>query len=343
MRKLLNTLYVTTPESYICRDGQNVVVKVDNIERFRIPVHNIESIVTFGYMGVSPSLLSLCADNNVAVTFLSPAGRFCGRVSGPIKGNVLLRRQQYRVADNVYEKLTLAKLFIAAKIASCRNVTHRVLRDHGNEQVSPKLSATVRLLELKLKKARNAQSIENLRGIEGDAASDYFGVFNHFIVAQKEDFIFNGRNRRPPRDNVNALLSFCYTLLAHEVQAALETVGLDPYVGFLHTDRPGRPSLALDLMEELRPYMADRLVLNLINRKQVNGKGFFNQEGFGVVMNEQTRKEVIAGWQQRKQDEITHPYLNEKIPIGLIPYAQAMLLARYIRGDIDMYPPFIMK
>lgn len=343
MRKLLNTLYVTTPEAYLSRDGQNVVVRVDNEERFRIPIHNIESIVTFGYMGASPSLMSLCSENNVALSFLTPTGRFCGRVIGPVRGNVLLRRQQYRFADQVEVQLLLSKMFITAKIANCRNVVHRALRDHANEQNQGPFSSAMRLLETKVKFVQNAQSLEKLRGMEGDAASVYFDVFNYLIVAQNEDFVFNGRNRRPPRDNVNALLSFCYSLLAHEVQAALEAVGLDPYVGFLHTARPGRPSLALDLMEELRPYMADRLVLNLINRKQVTGKGFLNQDGFGVVMNEQTRKEVIAAWQQRKQDEITHPYLGEKISIGLIPYAQALLLARFIRGDLEMYPPFIMK
>lgn len=343
MRKLLNTLYVTHPDSYLSRDGQNIVVRVEDDERFRIPIHNIESIVTFGYMGVSPALLALCNEHNVSICFLSPSGYFCGRVVGHVKGNVLLRRQQYRLADQDEFKLKISKLFVSAKIANCRNVTHRVLRDHGNEQINPTLSATMQLLESKIKLAQNAESIERLRGIEGDAATDYFGVFNHFIVAQKDTFSFNGRNRRPPRDNVNALLSFCYSLLAHEVQSALETVGLDPYVGFLHTDRPGRPSLALDLMEELRPYMADRIVLTLINRKQVTAKGFLNQEGFGVIMDDQTRKEVIAAWQQRKQDEIVHPFLDEKIPIGLIPYAQALLFARFMRGDIDLYPPFIMK
>lgn len=343
MRKLLNTLYVTSPEAYLSRDGQNVVVKVKDEVRFRIPIHNIESIVTFGYPGMSPSLLSLCGENNVTVCFLSPSGQFCGRVSGQVKGNVLLRRQQFRLADNDDVKLTLSRLFITAKIANCRNITHRVLRDHGNEQISSALNTAMRLLESKLNMVQNATNVDTIRGIEGDAASEYFGVFNHFIVAQKDDFVFDGRNRRPPRDRVNAMLSFCYSLLAHEVQSALEVVGLDPYVGFMHTDRPGRPSLALDLMEELRPYMADRLVLTLINRKQVSGKGFTDQEGMGIVMSDQTRKEVIAAWQQRKQDEITHPFLDEKIPVGLIPYAQSMLLARYIRGDIDSYPPFIMK
>lgn len=343
MRKLLNTLYVTTPDAYLVRDGFNVVVKVENEERFRIPIHNIESIITFGYMGVSPALMSLCNEHNVSISFLNQSGRFCGRVEGPVRGNVLLRRQQYRFADQDEFKLSVSKLFVSAKIANCRNVTHRALRDHGNDDNSTQFQTVMRLLESKITTVKNADSLEKLRGIEGDAASDYFGVFNNFIVAQKEGFTFNGRNRRPPKDNVNAMLSFCYSLLTHEVQSALESVGLDPYVGFMHADRPGRPSLALDLMEELRPYMADRLVLTLINRRQISSKGFLNQEGFGVTMDEQTRKEIITAWQQRKQDEVVHPFLDEKIPVGLIPYAQALLFARFIRGDLDLYPPFIMR
>ncbi len=343
MKKLLNTLYITLPEAYLSRDGLNVVVNVENKEKFRIPIHNIENIVTFGYMGISPSLISLCAEKNVGVSFLSPSGYYCGRFSGPIRGNVVLRRQQYRMADNENICLELSKVFIAAKIANCRNVVHRVLRDHGNEKNEIPLKSTIKLLENRINQIRNADNIETVRGIEGDSANEYFSVFNYLIVAQNDDFVFEGRSRRPPRDRVNAMLSFCYMLLANEVQSALETVGLDPYVGFLHKDRPGRASLALDLMEELRPYLSDRLVLTLINRKQVNAKGFINQEGFGILMDEETRKEILTAWQQKKQDEIIHPFIEEKIPIGLIPYVQAMLLARYIRGDIEMYPPFIMK
>jgi len=343
MRKLLNTLFVTTPNSYISRDGLNIVIKVENEERFRIPVHNIESIVTFGYMGVSPSLLSLCNEYNIGISFLTPTGQFCGRFSGPVKGNVLLRRQQYRLADDEIFKINIAKIFISAKIANCRNVVHRALRDHGNDQNTKALTTAIKLLEQRIKSIQNLTNLNHIRGIEGDAANEYFNVFNYLIVAQKENFVFNIRTRRPPKDKVNALLSFCYTLLAHEVQSAIETVGLDPYVGFLHTDRPGRPSLALDLMEELRPYMADRLVLNLINRKQISPEGFLDQEGFGIYMNEKTRKEVITAWQNRKQDELMHPFLQEKIQIGLLPYVQALLLSRYIRGDLDAYPAFFMN
>lgn len=343
MRKLLNTLYVTTPDSYLARDGENVVIRVAESEKFRIPVHNIEGIVTFGYTGASPALLGLCAERNVGLSFLTEHGRFWGRLSGPVKGNVLLRRRQYRMADSQEEALSVSRLLIAGKIANCRNVVQRVLRDHGNESNNTTLTEASAQLEIRQKQALKATNPDTLRGIEGDAANTYFGVFNHFIVAQGDDFLMNGRTRRPPKDKVNTLLSFVYTLLAHEVQSALETVGLDPYVGFLHTDRPGRPGLALDLMEEFRPYLADRLVLTLINRKQVQAKGFVNRDQSGILMDDDTRKEVLTAWQKRKQEEIQHPFLQESIPVGLLPYAQALLLSRFIRGDLDNYPVFVMK
>jgi CRISPR-associated protein Cas1 len=343
MRKLLNTLYITSPDSYLARDGENVVVRVADAEKFRIPVHNIEGIVCFGYAGASPALLGLCADRNVSVSFLTEHGRFWGRLSGPVKGNVLLRRRQYRMADDETTALALSRIFVAGKIANCRNVIQRVIRDHGNDENTPSLSEASGLLEIRQKQALKSDNIDKLRGIEGDAANTYFGVFNHFIVSQKEDFSMNRRTRRPPKDNVNALLSFVYTLLAHEVQSALESTGLDPYVGFLHTDRPGRSGLALDLMEEFRPYLGDRLVLSIINRKQINGKGFVSRDESGVIMDDDTRKEVIMAWQKRKQEEIQHPFLQESLPVGLLPYAQALLISRFIRGDIDNYPVFVMK
>ncbi len=343
MRKLLNTLYVTTPDSYLARDGENVVIRVAESEKFRIPVHNIEGIVTFGYTGASPALLGLCAERNVGISFLTEHGRFWGRLSGPVKGNVLLRRKQYRMADNQEEALSVSRLLIAGKIANCRNVVQRVLRDHGKESNITALTEASAQLEIRQKQALKAADPDTLRGIEGDAANSYFGVFNHFIVTQGDDFVMNGRTRRPPKDKVNALLSFVYTLLAHEVQSALETVGLDPYVGFLHTDRPGRASLALDIMEEFRPYLADRLVLTLINRKQVQAKGFVNRDQSGILMDDDTRKEVLTAWQKRKQEEIQHPFLQESIPVGLLPYAQALLFSRFIRGDLGNYPVFVMK
>ncbi|HPT22618.1 MAG TPA: type I-C CRISPR-associated endonuclease Cas1c [Bacteroidales bacterium] len=343
MRKLLNTLYVTTPDSYLSRDGENIVVRVDDEEKFRIPVHNVEGIVCFGYMGASPSLMGLCAERNVGISFLTEHGHFWGRVSGPVRGNVLLRRQQYRMADDKEATLDVSRIIVAGKIANCRNVLQRAIRDHGNEIITQSLSEASSLLEVRQRQALKCGDINLLRGIEGDAANAYFSVFNNLIVSQNDSFVFNGRSRRPPKDKVNALLSFVYTLLAHEMQSALESVGLDPCVGFLHTDRPGRASLALDLMEEFRPYLGDRLVLSLINRKQINYKGFKEREESGVIMDDDTRKEVIAAWQGRKQEEIKHPFLEESVPIGLLPYIQALLFARYIRGDIDKYPVFVMK
>lgn len=343
MRKLLNTLYVTTPDSYLSRDGENVVVRVKDVEKFRIPVNNIEGIVSFGYMGASPALMNLCVERNVGLCFLSEHGSFKGRISGEVKGNVLLRRKQYRMADDREFSLKLSGIFIAGKISNTRNIVQRLIRDHAEESIVSELQQVSRLLTMRRNQVLSASSFDMLRGYEGDAANAYFGIFSHFIVAQKSGFPFFGRNRRPPKDNVNALLSFVYTLLAHEVQSALETVGLDPYVGFLHTDRPGRASLALDLMEELRAYLADRLVLSLINRKQISERGFVQHGENGVVMNEATRKEVLVAWQKRKQETIRHPFLEESIPIGLLPYIQALLLARFIRGDIDNYPVFVIK
>jgi CRISP-associated protein Cas1 len=343
MRKLLNTLFVTTPDAYLSRDGENVVVKVENKERFRIPVHNIEGIVSMGFMGASPSLMALCAERKVALSFVSEGGRFLGRVSGPVSGNVLLRRKQYRIADNDVSSLELAKLFIAGKIANSKTVLQRAIRDHGTNLNATSLEAAVSTLANKQKQILNAKHANELRGFEGESAMTYFSVFDQLILHQKDDFKMEGRNRRPPLDNVNAMLSFVYTLLMHEVRAALESVGLDPCVGFFHVDRPGRQSLALDMMEEFRPFLADRLVLSLINRKQVSRSGFLKQPTGGIIMNDETRKEVITAWQKRKQEEIIHPFLEERIPIGLLPYSQALLMARYLRGDLDNYPVYINK
>lgn len=343
MRKLLNTLYITTAESYLARDGENVVIRLDDKEKFRIPIHNIEGIVCFGYMGASPALMQLCTERNVALSFLNGQGRFLCRVEGSVSGNVLLRRKQYRMADNPEQSVQLAKLFVAGKLANCRTVLQRSFREQDPKVKSSKLESAIQLLAAKQKQVLRTSSSEILRGIEGESAQSYFGVFDQLILSQKEDFFMNGRNRRPPKDNVNALLSFIYTLLMHEVRSALESVGLDPCVGFFHTDRPGRSSLALDMMEEFRPYLADRLVLSLINRKQINKRGFKDNEAGGVLMTEDTRREVVTAWQKRKQEEIQHPYLQSSIPIGLLPYAQAMLMARFIRGDIDNYPVFVNK
>lgn len=340
MRILLNTLYVTTPDAYLSKDGLNVVISVNQKEIFRIPVHNIEQIVTFGYIGASPGLMKLCADSGVALTFLSPQGRFISRSQGPTKGNVLLRKAQYQHSDNPDYTLHLCRLFIAAKIQNYRNILRRFVRDNGSdtdvERAADELSRCRR-------KVINADSVERVRGIEGDAATSYFSVFPHLILNQKEGFVFKGRNRRPPKDAVNAMLSFVYTLISNDVTAALETVGLDPYVGFMHALRPGRPSLALDIMEELRAYLGDRLVLSLINRKQITGNQFLQQGDESIIMTDDARRTIISAWQARKKEQIQHPFLNEKVSIGLLPHIQAMMLARYLRNDLDDYPVFLIQ
>lgn len=340
MRILLNTLYVTTPEAYLSKDGQNVVVSVRQQETFRIPVHNIEQIVTFGYMGASPGLMKLCADSGVALTFLSPQGRYISRSQGPTRGNVLLRKAQYLASDRPDDTLHLARLFIAAKVQNYRNILRRFLRDNGS--LDAVRQAADRLDWCKQKVVR-ADSTDSVRGIEGEAANCYFAVLPYLILHQQEGFPFGGRSRRPPRDAVNAMLSFAYTLICNDLTAALETVGLDPYVGFLHTLRPGRPSLALDVMEELRAYLGDRLVLSLINRRQVVPTDFIRHAEEGILMTDTCRKTLLTAWQSRKREEILHPYLGEKVSIGLLPYIQAQLLARFIRKDLDDYPVFLIK
>lgn len=343
MRKLLNILYVTTPEAYLSRDGENVVVRVDDEIKLRLPIHNLEGIVTFGYTGASPALMNLCAERNVGLSFHSTSGKFLAKVVGPVSGNVLLRRRQYEIANDEEESTFLAKNFVLGKIYNARIVLQRFLRDHNDKSEDNNILVAVNSLSLQLKKTALCNNINTLRGIEGDAARTYYGVFNNLILSNKESFQFNGRSRRPPLDIPNTLLSFLYTLLAHDCRSALETVGLDPQVGFLHKERPGRPSLALDLMEELRPYLVDRLSLTLMNNRQVDPKNFIAKETGGIIMDDDTRKLVITCWQKKKREEVIHPFLGEKIAIGLIPHAQAMLLARNIRGDMDAYPPFLVK
>ena len=287
--------------------------------------------------------MELCGDRKVAISFLSEQGRFYARVQGPVSGNVLLRREQYRRADSQSGSSEIARSIVVAKIANCRAVLLRVVRDRPTEPEVAVLEAASKRMAWLLNELREPAPLEVVRGKEGDAARTYFEVFDHLVTAQKEDFFFRERSRRPPLDNVNALLSFVYTLLAHDVTAALETVGLDPAVGYLHRDRPGRPSLALDLMEEFRPILADRIVLSLVNRQQVRGKGFRKTESGAVAMDDATRKEVLVAYQKRKQEEIQHPFLNEKLAVGLLPHVQAMLLARHLRGDLDGYPPFFWK
>lgn len=343
MKKLMNVLYVTSPEAYLSLDGENVVVKIEEKEGLRVPLHNLEGIVTFGYTGASPALMGHCAKQNIALTFLTRNGRFLARVVGETRGNVVLRREQYRIADNDGKALEIARNCIIGKVYNSRNVVNRTLRDHLQRIDETRFQLVSEQLKDSLKLIRTASSLEELRGHEGEAASRYFSVMNEMILQQKEAFYFDTRNKRPPRDCVNAMLSFVYTLLAHDVAAALETVGLDSYVGFLHTDRPGRVSLALDMMEELRAIFADRFVISLINKRIVNGQGFEKQENGAVLMKDETRLEILKNWQERKQDKIKHPFLQESVEWGLVPYVQSMLLARFIRGDMDGYPPFLWK
>ncbi|OFW27423.1 MAG: subtype I-C CRISPR-associated endonuclease Cas1 [Acidobacteria bacterium RIFCSPLOWO2_12_FULL_60_22] len=343
MRQLLNTLFVTTQGAYLSREGEAVLVRVEHENKLRVPIHTLGGIVCFGQVSCSPPLMELCGDRNVAISFLSEQGRFYARVQGPVSGNVLLRREQYRRADIEVVSSEIARAVVIAKIANCRTVLLRAVRDRPDAPEVTAIEAASQRLARLLDELRRPAPLEVVRGREGDAARTYFEVFDHLIAAQKEDFYFRERSRRPPLDNVNALLSFFYTLLAHDVAAALETVGLDPAVGFLHRDRPGRPSLALDLMEEFRPIFAVRLALSLINRQQIRGKGFRKTESGAVMMDDATRKEVLVAYQKRKQEEIQHPFLNEKLAVGLLPHVQAMLLARYLRGDLDGYPPFFWK
>lgn len=343
MKKHLNTLFVTTQGAYLAKEGETVVVKVDSEVRLRVPVHTIGSIVCFGQISCSPFLMGFCAENNVAVSFLTEYGRFLAKVQGPVSGNVLLRRTQYRKADDEKESSLIAKAVLTGKLFNCRTVIKRALRDHQDKIDAKAVNTASLKLESSMRQLQTESDLDRLRGIEGEAASTYFSVFDHLITSQKEDFKFHERNRRPPLDSVNCLLSFIYTLVMHDIRSGLEAVGLDPAVGFLHRDRPGRPGLALDLMEEFRPFIADRLTLSLINLGQVNGKGFDKKENGAVLMDDETRKTVLVSYQTRKQDEILRPFLNEKVTIGLLFHTQALLMARYLRGDLDAYPPFIWK
>ena len=340
MKKHLNTLFVTTQGAYLAKEGETVAVKVDGKVRLRLPIHTLDGIVCFGQVSCSPFLMGFCADRNVCISFLTEHGRFLARVQGPVSGNVLLRREQYRWADDPERAAAVARAVIIGKIVNSRKVLQRVLRDHSGRVDEEAVQAGVDRLGAILMHIKNGMPLDRLRGFEGEAAMVYFRVFNHLIVANKEEFRFRERSRRPPLDKVNCLLSFIYTLLGHDVRSALESVGLDPAVGFLHRDRPGRPGLALDLMEEFRPCIADRLVLSLINLRQVRVGGFRQTESGAVRMDDDTRKTVLLAYQRRKQDVITHPFLKEKMPIGLLFHIQALLMARHVRGDLDGYPVF---
>ncbi|MFD0960063.1 type I-C CRISPR-associated endonuclease Cas1c [Paenibacillus chungangensis] len=343
MRRLLNTLYLTMDQVYVSCKGETLLVRAEGVKEIQVPIINLESVVIFGYQGMSPEAMSLCVENNVALIFLTPAGKFKARVTGETTGNIHLRRTQYRWCDQAEQSLRLAKRFIYAKIVNARVSVKRTLRDYGERVDVQQCERVVSLLSRQLREVEQSQTLDELRGVEGLAARHYFSALSEQIMADRADFPFMGRVRRPPRDRVNALLSFLYTLLASDVTSALETVGLDPQAGYLHRDRPGRNGLALDLMEEFRVYLVDRCVLTLINRKQVVRDDFIEKESGAFVLTDDARKVVLTEWQKRKKEEIRHPFFDEKIAIGLLPYAQAMLLARHMRGDLDDYPPFFWK
>ena len=343
MRKLLNTLYVMTETAYLTLDGENIVILDGEKTLGRFPLHTLENIVCFSYKGASTALMGACSERKIGLNFFSPRGKFLARITDKKYGNVLLRKEQYRISDQEDRSLPYAKNMITGKIFNCRWCLERTLRDHACRVDAEKLKLVSNVLYDTIPKIDTASSLDELRGVEGKAAERYFSVFDELILNQKEDFIFTSRNRRPPLDNVNAVLSFAYTILGNECADALESVGLDPYVGFMHGDRPGRTSLALDLMEELRPVLGDRFILTLINTKSLQTGHFEKQKDGAVMLNDEGRKVFFNAWQNHKKEKITHPYLKEKIEWGLVPYIQALLLARTIRGDLDEYPPFLWK
>ena len=342
MKKHLNTLYITSDDAYVSKDRETIVVEVNHQKVFQAPVHSFENIVCFGFKPLSPAVMAFCAENNVGVSFLSETGRFLARVYGAQQGNVLLRKTQYAVADNEQESLRIARPIIAAKVSNYRGLLLRHQRNHA-DSCSDAVVSAASVLGDRLTEILTVDTLDRLRGFEGECASLYFGVLSSLITAQQEDFTFVVRSKRPPLDPANAILSFLYAILANDVRSALETTGLDPQVGFLHQLRPGRPSLALDIMEEFRAYLGDRIMLNLINLKQVTKGDFDIRESGEVRMSDAARKTVITAYQKRKQEEITHPFLDEKMTVGLLPHIQAQLLARYLRGDIAEYPPFYTK
>ncbi|MCB1899315.1 MAG: type I-C CRISPR-associated endonuclease Cas1 [Rhodocyclaceae bacterium] len=346
MRRQLNTLYITTEGAWLKKDGANIVMQVEGTERARLPVHMLESMVCIGRVMVSPPLLGYCAEQGICVSFLSTNGKFLARMEGPVSGNVLLRREQYRRTDDSARCGLLVRNMLIGKVHNQRAVLGRALRDHGKGMEEADQSALAHARE-RLRRISVRLLVEEkldvLRGLEGEAAQAYFGVFDHLVRVPEPALRFRGRSRRPPLDAVNAVLSFLYTLLTHDCRSALESVGLDPAVGFLHRDRPGRPSLALDLLEEFRPVMADRLALSLINRRQLGERDFVNLDNGAVSLKEASRKTVLTAYQERKREELRHSFLEEKVAVGLFPAIQAQLLARHLRGDLEAYPPFLWK
>lgn len=343
MKRFLNTLFVTSDDIYLSLHDENVEALKDKKSLQKVPLQNLENIISFSYKGASPALLGECAKRDIGFSFMTPNGKFLARIAGQDNGNIILRKSQYRISDNKEASLKIARLIITAKIYNARSVIMRALRDHALSVDEKKFGEVVKSMLSSARAAIDSGDGNTLRGIEGDAARAYFSVMDDMILQNKKKFYFHGRSRRPPKDPFNAMLSFAYTLLSHDCACAAEAVGLDSYAGFLHRDRPGRESLALDLMEELRSIYADRVVLSLINNRVVDGKDFKMMENGAVLMSDDARKKFISKWQERKRSEITHPFLEEKIPWGLVPYTQALLMARFIRGDIEAYPPFMWK
>jgi CRISPR-associated protein Cas1 len=346
MKRMLNTLYVTSEDAWLRKDGANIVVEVDGTERGRAPLHMLEGVVSFTRPGASPALMAACAETGIALSFVTPNGRFEARVEGPRSGNVLLRRTQFRIADDTARKLPIVQSIVAAKVANQRAVVRRALRDYGEEMQADMriaMNDAEQRLSGVIRRTLAATDVDTLRGQEGEAALVYFSVFDFLIRHDDASFRFTGRSRRPPLDRMNALLSFLYAMLGHDCRSALEAHGLDPQVGFLHADRPGRAGLALDLMEELRPVLADRLALSMINRQQLAPDDFIVEEAGGVRLADDARKRVLVAWQERKRDELRHPFLGETVPLGLVAYLQAQMLSRHLRGDLDGYPAFIWK
>lgn len=343
MRKLLNTLFILSEETYLSLDGENIVILAENSEKRRFPLHMLENIMCFSYKGASPALMGACAERKIGLSFFSPNGKFLAGVHGKEYGNVLLRKQQYRISDDKEQGVQYAKNMMIGKVYNSRWTLERTARDHKERVDYESIRKISAELQEGLLKIRTVDNIDQLRGIEGELASRYFSVFDELILNQKDDFIFQTRNRRPPMDRVNALLSFAYAVVERECANALRSVGLDPFVGFMHTDRPGRESMALDIMEEFRSILCDRFVLTLINTKTVRKDSFMKGDDGAVLLNDKGRKIFFDNWQNRKRELITHPFLKEKMEWGLVPYIQALLLARTIRGDIEEYPPFLWK
>ena len=343
MKKLMNTLYITRDKAYLSLDGQNIVISENNKTIAKLPLLNFESIVYFGYPGISPKLLGYLAENNIPISFLTPQGKFLARVNGEYHGNIILRKKQYLISEDEAQSIEISRNMIFGKVANQKFVLSKFSREYEKRINMECIKNVIEQLNFYLPKIKEAKDNKTLRGYEGFCAELYFSVLDNLILVNKENFYIKDRNKRPPKDNVNAMLSFLYTLLANDCSTALETVGLDPYCGFLHADRAGRISLGLDLMEELRPVVVDRFVITLINKKIINDKHFESKSTEGVYFTEEGKKIILKYWQEKKEEEIIHPFLEEKIKYGLIPYSQALLLSRHLRDDIKGYPPFLWR